>query len=146
MTQVDMVREFMRMFGQETPDKQTMPAEGVLTLRWRLTDEENRELRVSKTTTDYFDAVLDKLYVTFGDAVAAGFTAEEVSRGFAEVHRSNMSKLWTWEEVSKATLEYGVTVNEIASPHDKRFLVKRADGKVIKSPSHSRPNFTGIIK
>ena len=146
MTQVDMVREFMRTFGQETPDKQTLPPESVLALRWRLTDEENRELRVSKTTTDYFDAVLDKLYVTFGDAVAAGFTAEDVSRGFAEVHRSNMSKLWTWEEVSKTTFEYGVTVNEIESPHDKRFLVKRADGKVIKSPSHSRPNFTGIIK
>ena len=146
MTQVDMVREFMRMFGQETPDKQTMPGEGLKFLRFKLTDEENDELYESKTTTDYFDAVLDKLYVTFGDAVAAGFTAEDVSRGFAEVHRSNMSKLWTWEEVSKTTFEYGVTVNEIESPHDKRFLVKRADGKVIKSPSHSRPNFTGIIK
>ena len=146
MTQVDMVREFMRIFGQETPDKQTMPGDDDLDFRFCLTKEENQELRDSKTTTDYFDAVLDKLYVTFGDAVAAGFTAEDVSRGFAEVHRSNMSKLWTWEEVSKATFEYGVTVNEIASPHDKRFLVKRADGKVIKSPSHSRPNFTGIIK
>lgn len=146
MTQVDMVREFMRMFGQETPDKQTMPTEGVLALRWRLTDEENRELKFSRSTTDYFDAVLDKLYVTFGDAVAAGFTAEEVSRGFAEVHRSNMSKLWTWEEVSTSKFDHGTTINEIVSQHDKRFLVKRADGKVIKSPSHSRPNFTGIIK
>ena len=141
-----MVREFMRMFGQETPDKQTLPPESVLALRWKLTDEENRELKFSKTTTDYFDAVLDKLYVTFGDAVAAGFTAEEVSRGFAEVHRSNMSKLWTWEEVSTSKFDHGTTINEIVSQHDKRFLVKRADGKVIKSPSHSRPNFIGIIK
>ncbi len=146
MTQVDMVREFMRMFGQETPDKQILPSKNAVSLRDSLFSEESLELTGSKTTTEYFDGVQDKLYVTFGDAVAAGFTAEEVSRGFAEVHRSNMSKLWTWEEVSKATLEYGVTVNEIASPHDKRFLVKRADGKVIKSPSHSRPNFTGIIK
>ena len=146
MTQVDMVREFMRMFGQETPDEQTLPSPITLKLRDNLFDEESLELTGSTNTVEYFDAVLDKLYVTFGDAVAAGFTAEDVSRGFAEVHRSNMSKLWTWEEVSKATFEYGVTVNEIASPHDKRFLVKRADGKVIKSPSHSRPNFTGIIK
>lgn len=146
MTQVDMVREFMRVFGQETPEKQKLPDESTMALRVRLTSEENAEMATSITTTEYFDAVLDKLYVTFGDAVAAGFTAEDVSRGFAEVHRSNMSKLWTWEEVSKATFEYGTTVNEIQSPHDKRFLVKRADGKVIKSPSHSRPNFTGIIK
>lgn len=146
MTQVDMVREFMRMFGQETPDKQTMLNGGQRKFRHDLTDEENVEFRDAETLDKLFDGIQDKLYVTLGDAVAAGFTAEDVSRGFAEVHRSNMSKLWTWEEVSKATLEYGVTVNEIASPHDKRFLVKRADGKVIKSPSHSRPNFTGIIK
>lgn len=141
-----MVREFMRMFGQETPENQTMPSGGTIALRAALTTEENWELRSSKSTTEYFDAVLDKLYVTLGDAVAAGFTAEDVSRGFAEVHRSNMSKLWTREEVSNSKFEYGTTVNEIQSPHDKRFLVKRADGKVIKSPSHSRPNFTGIIK
>ena len=145
MTQVDMVREFMRMFGQETPDKQTLPPESVLALRWRLTDEENRELRVSKTTTDYFDAVLDKLYVTFGDAVAAGFTAEDVSRGFARVHASNMSKLWTEEEV-KCGIPSGATCVEINSLNDKRFLVKRADGKVIKSASYSPVRFNGIIQ
>ena len=145
MTQVDMVREFMRMFGQETPDKQTLPPESVLALRWRLTDEENRELRVSKTTTDYFDAVLDKLYVTFGDAVAAGFTAEDVSRGFARVHASNMSKLWTDEEV-KYGVPSGATCVEINSLNDKRFLVKRADGKVIKSASYSPVRFNGIIQ
>ena len=141
-----MVREFMRMFGQETPNKQTMLNNAQRKFRHDLTDEENVEFRDAETLDKLFDGIQDKLYVTLGDAVAAGFTAEDVSRGFAEVHRSNMSKLWTWEEVSKATFEYGVTVNEIASPHDKRFLVKRADGKVIKSPSHSRPNFTGIIK
>jgi predicted HAD superfamily Cof-like phosphohydrolase len=141
-----MVREFMQMFGQETPDKQAMLNDGQLVFRFNLTKEENQELRDSKTLTDVFDAVLDKLYVTFGDAVAAGFTAEDASRGFAEVHRSNMSKLWTWEEVSTSKFDHGTTINEIVSQHDKRFLVKRADGKVIKSPSHSRPNFTGIIK
>lgn len=145
MTQVDMVREFMRMFGQETPDKQTLPHESVLALRWRLTDEENRELRVSKTTTDYFDAALDKLYVTLGDAVAAGFTAEDVSRGFARVHASNMSKLWTKEEVD-CGVPSGATCVEINSLNDKRFLVKRADGKVIKSASYSPVRFNGIIQ
>ena len=145
MTQVDMVREFMRMFGQETPDKQTMPGEGLKFLRFKLTDEENDELYESKTTTDYFDAVLDKLYVTFGDAVAAGFTAEDVSRGFARVHASNMSKLWTEEEV-KYGVPSGATCVEINSLNDKRFLVKRADGKVIKSASYSPVRFNGIIQ
>jgi len=146
MTQVNMVREFMQMFGQEVPDKQTMLSEGQRKFRDSLYEEENTELIESETLTDLFDAIQDKLYVTFGDAVAAGFTAEDVSRGFAEVHRSNMSKLWTWDEVSKSKFDHGTTINEIVSQHDKRFLVKRADGKVIKSPSYSRPNFTGIIK
>ena len=145
MTQVDMVREFMRMFGQETPDKQTMPSEELKFLRFNLTDEENDELYESKTTTDYFDAVLDKLYVTFGDAVAAGFTAEDVSRGFARVHQSNMSKLWTEEEV-KCGIPCGATCTEINSLNSKRFLVKRADGKVIKSASYSPVRFDGIIQ
>jgi len=136
----------MQMFGQEVPDKQTMLNNGQRKFRHDLTDEENVEFRQAETITDLFDAIQDKLYVTFGDAVAAGFTAEDVSRGFAEVHRSNMSKLWTWEEVSTSKFGHGTTINEIVSHHDKRWLVKRADGKVLKSPSYSRPNFTGIIK
>ena len=145
MTQVDMVREFMRMFGQETPEKQTMPSGGTIALRAALTTEENWELRSSKSTTEYFDAVLDKLYVTLGDAVAAGFTAEDVSRGFARVHQSNMSKLWTEEEV-RGGIPCGATCTEINSLNSKRFLVKRADGKVIKSASYSPVRFDGIIQ
>lgn len=145
MTQVDMVREFMRMFGQETPDNQKLPDESTMALRVRLTSEENAEMAMSITTEEYFDAVLDKLYVTFGDAVAAGFTAEDVSRGFARVHASNMSKLWTEEEV-KCGIPGGATCVEINSLNSKRFLVKRADGKVIKSASYSPVNFKGIIQ
>lgn len=145
MTQVDMVREFMRMFGQETPDKQTLPNQNTLNLRDNLFSEERLELNGATNTVEYFDAVLDKLYVTFGDAVAAGFTAEDVSRGFARVHQSNMSKLWTEEEV-KCGIPPGATCTEINSLNSKRFLVKRADGKVIKSASYSPVRFNGIIQ
>ena len=145
MTQVDMVREFMRMFGQETPEKQTLPNQNTLNLRDNLFSEESLELKRSTNTVEYFDGVLDKLYVTLGDAVAAGFTAEDVSRGFARVHQSNMSKLWTEEEV-KGGIPCGATCTEINSLNDKRFLVKRADGKVIKSASYSPVRFDGIIQ
>lgn len=145
MTQVDMVREFMRMFGQETPNKQTMLNNAQRKFRHDLTDEENVEFRDAETLDKLFDGIQDKLYVTLGDAVAAGFTAEDVSRGFAEVHRSNMSKLWTEEEV-KCGVPSGATCVEINSLNDKRFLVKRADGKVIKSASYSPVRFDGIIQ
>ena len=145
MTQVDMVREFMRMFGQETPDKQTMLNNTQRKFRHDLTDEENVEFRDSETLDKLFDGILDKLYVTLGDAVAAGFTAEDVSRGFARVHASNMSKLWTKEEVDYG-VPFGATCVEINSLNDKRFLVKRADGKVIKSASYSPVRFNGIIQ
>lgn len=145
MTQVDMVREFMQMFCQETPEKQTMLNSSQREFRFKLTEEENQELRDSETLTDLFDAIQDKLYVTFGDAVAAGFTAEEVRRGFGRVHNSNMSKLWTEEEV-KCGIPPGATCTEINSLNSKRFLVKRADGKVIKSASYSPARFDGIIQ
>lgn len=145
MKQVDMVREFMRVFGQETPEKQKLPDESTMALRVRLTSEENAEMATSITTAEYFDAVLDKLYVAFGDAVAAGFTAEEVRRGFGRVHNSNMSKLWTEDEV-KCGIPCGATCVEINSLNSKRFLVKRADGKVIKSASYSPVRFDGIIQ
>jgi len=145
MTQVDMVREFMRMYEQDTPEKQTMLNGEKRKFRHDLTHEENIEFRDAETLKDLFDGILDKLYVTFGDAVAAGFTAEDVSRGFARVHQSNMSKLWTEEEV-KCGIPCGATCTEINSLNSKRFLVKRADGKVIKSASYSPVRFDGIIQ
>lgn len=62
-------------------------------LRAHLVAEETAELLDAlgrKSRVDALDALCDLLYVTFGCALAFGLPIEE---GFAEVHRSNMTKM-----------------------------------------------------
>lgn len=66
------------------------------------------------------DALADLAYVVIGAAVAHGLT--RFPEIFAEIHRSNMSKL-------------GVDGNPLL----------RADGKVLKSPDYSPPDLERFV-
>ena len=139
-TEYEMVEEFMQTFGQECLDEFALPDEATRKLRDNLFSEEHAELKDAKDKIAYLDAVCDKLYVTFGDAVAAGINPEKLDLAFREVHRSNMSKLWTHEEVmsTKKLLAGEIKVRLVETiPHQRQFLVQRLDGKVLKSPSYS---------
>lgn len=143
-TEHEMVREFMRAFGQRMPERAALPDVNTMELRADLIREELEELVAAYTITDYFDAILDLLYVVHGAAAAAGITAEQLEAGFAEVHRSNMSKMWTVEDVA----------TWLPHEHDYRlerlepdlYIVRRADGKVVKSPSYSPANLGKILE
>ena len=163
MNPFPLVVEFMRAFGQRVPDSPEMPNEATKTLRARLDKEERRELDEAKDLAEYLDAVCDSLYVTMGAAAAAGFTSETVGEAFAEVHRSNMSKLWTQGEVQDVRdgtnttslgdlsgglfdNRYDVTRAVVDHGTDRCLIVKRKDGKVIKSPGYSPANLWPIIR
>ncbi len=139
-TEYEMVKEFMQTFGQECPSEFDLPDDEMLEFRYDLTKEENQELRDAKDKVAYLDAVCDKLYVTLGDAVAAGIDPETLPEAFVEVHRSNMSKLWTRDEVLNDIRYHEGTITiqfvETATT-PKQWLVQRLDGKVLKSPSYS---------
>ena len=139
--QIQMVREFNGMFGVKEPLRPTMPAPEVHNLRWRLIDEEAQELRESVTLVQYLDAICDLLYVVHGAALVAGFSGQQVEDAFAEVHRSNMSKLWSADEIECIP---GGCFSSHAG--DGRYIVRRNDGKVIKSPSYSPANLHPIIQ
>lgn len=62
-------------------------------------------------------------------------------KAFEECHRSNMSKLWTWEESCNLCQSRRT---EKGSGY-KRFVVTRNDGKILKSPSYSPANFAQFI-
>lgn len=74
---------------------------------------------------------------------------------FTEVHRSNMSKLWTDVEVEITTgdeldgvseVEHeGNTYTFVGGDSSRLWLVKRADGKVLKSPSYSPADIVGVL-
>ena len=136
-----MVREFNAMFGVKEALRPTMPSPEVHNLRWRLIDEEAQELRESVTLVQYLDAICDLLYVIHGASLVAGFSGQQVEDAFAEVHRSNMSKLWSADEIECIP---GGCFSSHAG--DGRYIVRRNDGKVIKSPSYSPANLQPIIR
>ncbi len=75
-----------------------------------------------------------------GAALAAGFTPAQVDAAFAEIHRSNMSKLWSADEIDCIPADC-----RAVNVGDGRYIVRRNDGKIIKSPSYSPADLRGIV-
>lgn len=123
MNNAEKVMEFMRAYNQPVSAAPTgvVPAE-VRELRVELIDEELDELVQAMCEGDVVeiaDALADILYVTYGAAHVYGIPIDAV---FAEVHRSNMTKL-----------------GADGKP------VYRGDGKVIKGPYYEPPNIAAVL-
>lgn len=127
------VREFHRAYGQPHPTVPTPPDEQLIRLRLRLLKEEMKEveqdliaLTQAKTLPEQLDGLTrllkelcDLRYVTEGAAVAFGL---DIDAAYAEVHRSNMSKLGA----------------------DGRPIYDEG-GKVLKGPDYSPADMTKIV-
>jgi predicted HAD superfamily Cof-like phosphohydrolase len=88
-----MVKEFHEAFEIKIADSPTIQDEATKTLRLNLIDEEYDELKQGledNNLVEIADGLADMLYVLYGFAVTYGIDLEPV---FAEVHRSNMSKV-----------------------------------------------------
>ncbi|MGB5944280.1 MAG: nucleoside triphosphate pyrophosphohydrolase family protein [Leeuwenhoekiella sp.] len=93
-------------------------------LRFNLMQEENEEYLAAATAndlTEVADALGDMLYILMGTIIEHGMQ-DKIEAVFAEIHRSNMSKL-----------------DANGKP------IYRADGKVLKGPGYSEPNFKKIL-
>lgn len=88
-------------------------------LRFRLIEEEFKELMTSDSPENMLKELCDLVYVALGTFVAFGWNFDEA---FNRVHASNMSKL-----------------GEDGKP------VKRADGKVIKGPNYQPPFLEDLL-
>jgi len=138
---MELVREFMQTFQQYVPSKPALPDSLTQNLRYRLIDEEAQELAASTNAVEYLDAIGDLLYVVYGAALAGGFSPHQVDAAFVEIHRSNMSKCWSDDEIHNIPADcrsHRVT--------DNRHIVRRNDGKVVKSPSYSPANLGGFAQ
>jgi len=141
-TQYQQVKDFMIAFGQRVPDEVTMPGITVEDMRERLINEERYELLIAQTPFEKLDAVIDLLYVVLGAGVDCGFTPEQIAAGFAEVHRSNMSKMWSYHDVEVAMLDE----HSSQKAGDGLYIVRNATGKIVKSPSYSPANLGPILE
>lgn len=122
VTNFQKVGQFMTSFEQEVLTKATLPSEKVQQLRYELIREELAELKDGINNGDVVeiaDALTDLLYVVYGAGHAFGI---DLDKTFAEVHRSNMTKL-----------------GEDGKP------IRREDGKVMKSSRYEPPKLQEIV-
>ena len=116
------LREFHRACGYPHSDVPSVADESRLQTWSSLLQEESSELLealAERNLVKVADGLGDLLYVCVGAALAFGIPLEDV---FEEIHRSNMSKI---SRTSGAT--------------------QRADGKVLRGDSYSRPDLVSIL-
>lgn len=115
-------------------------------LRQILIMEESHELFEGMYENDKLktlDGICDLLYVTFGTAIEAGISAENLEKAFAAVHESNMSKACkTYEEAEE-------TINTLPEKdkgkivsRDGLYFVYNEKGKLIKSVNYKPVDLT----
>jgi predicted HAD superfamily Cof-like phosphohydrolase len=122
MSNFDDVSLFMRSFGQQVLSSPILPEEKIKQLRYELIREEVEELADAledNNIVEVADALTDILYVVYGAGHAFGI---DLDKCFAEVQRSNMSKL-----------------GEDGKP------ILREDGKVLKGKTYSPPDLKTVL-
>ncbi len=122
MSNFDDVKNFMQIYGQEIKTKSSFPNEKIVQLRYALIKEELDELTVAikdKDIVEVADALTDLLYVVYGAGHSFGI---DLDKCFAEVQRSNMSKL-----------------DNNGKP------IYNEHGKVMKGPNYFKPNLKKFL-
>ena len=122
MSNFDDVKDFMKIYGQEVKTKSSFPNEKIVQLRYDLIKEELDELSLAikeKDIIEVADALTDLLYVVYGAGHSFGI---DLDKCFAEVQRSNMSKL-----------------DNDGKP------IYNENGKVMKGPNYSKPNLKQFL-
>ena len=122
MSNFDDVKNFMNIYEQEVKTKPSFPSEKIVQLRYNLIKEELDELSAAIKDEDIVevaDALTDLLYVVYGAGHSFGI---DLDKCFAEVQRSNLSKL-----------------NIDGKP------IYNENGKVMKGPNYSKPNLKQFL-
>lgn len=121
-TPYELVREFHEAFDLPISDVPGFPDQKCRDLRRDLLAEEYNEFIDAEIDGDFIevaDALGDMIYIIAGTALAYGIDLDVV---FAEIHRSNMDKLFPDGSV-----------------------LRRGDGKVLKPPAWTAPDIATAL-
>lgn len=175
----------MSLFGQDTPAAPTIPSDKIRLLRVNTLAEEVGELAMASGVSLHLtahpsftkpiievkiepdaipqidqiaDALVDCQYFVDGTANAYGL---DLMPFFDEVHRANMSKLWSADELKHMEAGWSATAvvvtysgnlppakedSRCPAPVKQVFVVKRQDGKVMKPPTFVPPNLKLVLE
>ncbi len=125
-TTIEQVQEFHEAFDLPVEATQTTGSEKTKKLRINLLQEELDELKDALDDDDMqetLDALIDLQYVLDGAFLSFGLQ-DVKNEAFAEVHRSNMSKLGA----------------------DGKPIRREDDGKVMKGPDYFKPDMAQFIE
>lgn len=145
------VAEFHKTFNSPILSEPQIPPKNRAELRLNLLKEELEELQEAIENQDVVeaaDALCDLQYVLAGAILEFGM-GEKFAELFAEVHRSNMSKVCRTEEEAQATINHYKTQNQDAyfEKKDDLYLVyRKADNKTLKSINYSPVDLDRILK
>lgn len=123
---IDRVREFHEAFGLSVKDGPDIGDERTNRLRINLLAEELEELKEALLGGDLvetLDALTDLQYVLDGAYLSFGLHGVKQA-AFAEVHRSNMSKLGA----------------------DGKPVRRESDGKILKGPDFTPPDLAQFVE
>ena len=132
--QLEDLERFQKAFNSTYNETPTLLSEEDWKLRYKLSLEELEEYKEACEQGDIveiFDAILDRLFLAFGDAVSHGLQ-DKLIDGFNEVVRSNMSKL---DNNGKP----------IINGEDNVWDESRPKGKILKSKNFFEPNLKQFL-
>ena len=132
--QIRDLETFQKAFNSTYNETPSLLSEEDWKLRYKLSLEELEEYKEACEQGDIveiFDAILDRLFLAFGDAVSHGLQ-DKLIDGFNEVVRSNMSKL---DNNGKPLINGEDDVWDESKPK----------GKILKSQNFFEPNLKQFL-
>lgn len=142
------VLAFMRQNKYPLPECPVFPPEKSIKLYKDLIEEETIEWYQAIDNQDlveYIDALVDLIYVTLNAVIGAGI---DMTPFWDEVQRSNMSKMWTEEEINSPCFDIETMVSlKVDNNLPRCYIVKDSENhKTLKSPSYIPANLKAILQ
>lgn len=155
---LEMVKQFHEAFGLPVYYNPNQVSNEDFELRINLLEEELNELKDAKNgdlneiKENVLDALCDLQYVLSGAILQLGFK-EVFNEAFTAVHKSNMSKVFKYEnekqledEINYLRENYGWYTFEIVTAGKNKSIIRRlSDGKILKPSGYSPVNLTPFI-